>query len=175
VKINAVLQRGVNESSALDLVERFRHSGCTVRFIEFMDVGTLNQWRREQVVPAREMLARIAARWPLHPVAPAYRGEVAAYYAFDDGGGEVGFITSVTQPFCGDCSRMRLSAEGSIYTCLFAHEGTDLREMLRGGASDEEIAGRLAGIWNAREDRYSESRAGTPEVLRKVEMFHIGG
>jgi cyclic pyranopterin phosphate synthase len=178
IKINAVIQRGVNDHTALDLVERFRGTGVIVRFIEYMDVGNRNEWRQDLVVPSKELAARIAARWPLEPIEREYRGEVAERYRFADGGGQVGFISSVTQPFCGDCSRARLSSDGVLYTCLFASHGTGLRELLRRGARDEELLDVIRNTWLARTDRYSEQRA----ILRKehaderkVEMFYIGG
>lgn len=178
IKINAVVQRGVNDDAALALVERFRHSAVIVRFIEYMDVGNRNAWRSDLVVPSRELAARIAARWPLVALQPEYRGEVAERYAFADGAGEVGFISSVTQPFCGECSRARLSSDGALYTCLFATHGLDLRTALRAGATDAELLEKIRGSWASRTDRYSEQRA----MLRaqsaldpKVEMFHIGG
>ena len=178
VKINAVIQRGVNDAGALDLVERFRGTGVTVRFIEYMDVGNRNDWREQLVVPSRELQERIAARWPLRVIKREYAGEVARRYAFEDGQGEVGFISSVTQPFCGACSRARLSSDGSFYTCLFAETGTDLRGPMRAGADDNELTRIIRGVWNAREDRYSEQRV----ILRaressrhKVEMNYIGG
>jgi len=178
IKLNAVVQRGVNDHQVLDLVEHFRATGIIVRFIEYMDVGNRNDWNRQRVVPSQQLLERIRARWPLTALDPAYRGEVARRYAFDDGRGEVGFISSVTQPFCGDCSRARLSSDGKVYTCLFAAEGTDLRAPMRGGASDEELLGLIRAVWERRADRYSELRAklrhGAPEE-RKVEMFYIGG
>jgi cyclic pyranopterin phosphate synthase len=178
VKINAVVQRGVNEHSVEELVERFRGSGVIVRFIEYMDVGNRNDWRSELVVPSKELLARIGARWPLSPLERGYRGEVAERYAFADGQGEVGFISSVSQPFCGDCSRVRLSSDGVIYTCLFATHGTSLRDALRGGASDEQLLELISSVWLRRTDRYSEVRASLPRSHgepRKVEMFYIGG
>jgi GTP 3',8-cyclase len=177
IKINTVVQRGVNEDSVLPLVEHFRGSGVTVRFIEYMDVGNRNDWHQELVVPSRDLMARIAERWPLHVVKPEYAGEVARRYAFDDGRGAVGFISSVTQPFCGDCSRARLSSDGQIYTCLFAQTGTDLRGPLRAGADDEELSRIMRNTWTARTDRYSEQRV----MLRqraagpKIEMNYIGG
>src|SRR5215469_3801888 len=178
IKINAVVQRGVNDHTVLDLVERFRGTGVIVRFIEYMDVGNRNDWRSEVVVPSKELAARIAARWPLTSLEPNYRGEVAERYAFADGQGELGFISSVSQPFCGDCSRVRLSSDGVIYTCLFATQGTSLRDALRGGASDEQLLDTIRGLWHKRADRYSELRAslraGAAES-RKVEMFYIGG
>src|SRR5579863_2392725 len=178
IKINAVVQRGVNDHGVLALVERFRGSGAIVRFIEYMDVGNRNHWRSELVVPSKELVARIGARWPLRPLEPGYRGEVAARYAFEDGAGEVGFISSVSQPFCGDCTRVRLSSDGMIYTCLFATRGTSLRDALRGGASDETLLELIGAVWTARTDRYSELRASLPAPSaeqRKVEMFYIGG
>jgi GTP 3',8-cyclase len=176
IKINAVIQRGVNEHTALGLLEHFRGSGIVVRFIEYMDVGTRNDWDRSQVVSSQELLARIGERWPLVALEPLYRGEVARRYAFRDGAGEIGFIASVTQPFCGDCARARLSSDGKLYTCLFAAEGLDLRTPLRGGASDEELRALIVAIWERRADRYSELR----EVLRapglrRVEMNQVGG
>ncbi len=178
IKINTVIQRGVNDHTALDLVERFRGTGAIVRFIEYMDVGNRNEWRQELVVPSKELAARIAERWPLEPLEREYRGEVAERYRFADGKGEVGFISSVTQPFCGDCSRARLSSDGVIYTCLFATHGTSLRDHLRSGATDEQLLEIIRNTWLGRSDRYSEQRA----ILRKehgderkVEMFYIGG
>ena len=178
VKINAVVQRGVNDHTVLELLERFRGTGVIVRFIEYMDVGNRNHWSSELVVPSRELAARIAARWPLASLEPGYRGEVAERCAFADGQGEVGFISSVSQPFCGDCSRVRLSSDGALYTCLFATRGTSLRDALRGGASDEQLLELISGVWLRRADRYSELRASLPhgaEEPRKVEMFYIGG
>jgi cyclic pyranopterin phosphate synthase len=176
IKINAVVQRGVNEHSVLQLVEHFRGSGVIVRFIEYMDVGNRNDWQPGRVLPSRELAAMIAARWPLRPLDPNYRGEVAERYAFEDGSGEVGFISSVSQPFCGDCSRARLSSDGSLFTCLFATEGADLRGPLRAGATDDELAGLIRAVWSGRKDRYSELRA---DLRRrggsKVEMYFIGG
>jgi cyclic pyranopterin phosphate synthase len=177
IKINAVIQRGVNDEDAPDLVERFRGTGVTVRFIEYMDVGNRNEWRQDLVVPSQELAERIAARWPMEPVRPDKVGEVARRYAFRDGKGEVGFISSVTQPFCGACSRARLSSDGVFYTCLFAQAGADLRGPLRGGASDADLGALMRDVWTQRTDRYSEQRA----VLRqrktgaKVEMNYIGG
>ncbi|HEV7448029.1 MAG TPA: GTP 3',8-cyclase MoaA [Steroidobacteraceae bacterium] len=178
IKINAVIQRGLNDHTALDLVERFRGTGVIVRFIEYMDVGNRNDWRPDMVVPSKELVARIAERWPLRPLEREYRGEVAERYDFVDGAGEVGFISSVTQPFCGDCSRARLSSDGVIYTCLFATKGTSLRDALRGGATDDELLETIRNVWLARADRYSEKRAElrqAPGDHRKVEMFYIGG
>lgn len=176
IKVNAVIQRGVNDHTALDLVEHFRGSGVIVRFIEYMDVGNRNDWQASRVLPSRDLLAMIAARWPVRPLSANYRGEVAERYAFEDGAGELGFISSVSQPFCGDCSRARLSSDGSLFTCLFAHQGMDLRGPLRAGASDEELANLIGAIWSARGDRYSEQRAELrARSESKVEMFYIGG
>jgi cyclic pyranopterin phosphate synthase len=178
VKINAVIERGVNDHTALDLIERFRGKPVIVRFIEFMDVGNRNAWRPEMVVPSRELAARIIARWPMHPVAENYRGEVAQRWRFDDGAGEVGFISSVSQPFCGACSRARLSSEGKFYTCLFATEGLDLRAAMRDGASDSDIESLIRSRWLGRSDRYSELRdelrRSEPQP-KKIEMYYIGG
>ena len=178
IKINVVVQRGVNDHTLLDLLEHFRGSGHIVRLIEFMDVGNRNGWRLDQVVPSRQLLELVRARWPLRRVDQNYPGEVARRYKYVDGAGEIGFISSVTEPFCGNCSRARLSADGMLYTCLFANQGTDLRESLRNDADDEELADILSQIWLQRADRYSELRR--PElaeahVLRKVEMYRIGG
>jgi GTP 3',8-cyclase len=178
VKINAVIERGVNDHTALDLVERFRGKPVIVRFIEFMDVGNRNAWRPEMVVPSRELAARVVARWPMHPVAENYRGEVAQRWRFDDGAGEVGFISSVSQPFCGACSRARLSSEGKFYTCLFATEGLDLRAAMRAGASDADLENLIRGRWLGRTDRYSELRdelRRTEPQPKKIEMYYIGG
>jgi len=178
IKINAVVQRNVNDHTVIDLVERFRGTGVIVRFIEYMDVGNRNHWSEGLVVPSKELVARIGARWPLEPLEPGYRGEVARRYAFTDGQGEVGFISSVSQPFCGDCTRSRLSSDGVLYTCLFATHGTSLRDALRGGASDDQLLELIRGVWLARSDRYSEQRASLRRSLsdeRKVEMFYIGG
>ncbi len=177
LKLNCVVLRGVNDDQVLDLVARFRGSGHIVRFIEYMDVGTRNHWRREAVVPSTELKARIAARWPLRALQPNYTCEVARRYAFADGAGEIGFISSVSQPFCGDCSRARLSADGKLYTCLFARSGFDLRGPLRAGASDAELAALIAARWRQRADRYSERRAELRAggTLEKVEMYTVGG
>jgi cyclic pyranopterin phosphate synthase len=178
VKINAVIERGVNDHTALDLVERFRGTPVIVRFIEFMDVGNRNHWRPDMVVPSKELAARVNARWPMRPVSQNYLGEVAKRWRFEDGGGEVGFISSVSQPFCGACSRARLSSEGKFYTCLFASTGIDLRAPLRGGADDEELTRILRETWLLRADRYSEQREelrrASPEP-KKIEMYYIGG
>lgn len=177
IKLNCVVMRDINDAQTIDLVEHFRGTGHIVRFIEYMDVGTVNHWRRDLVVPSAQLRDRIHARWPLLPVQRGYRGEVAERYAFADGAGEIGFISSVSQPFCGDCTRARLSADGKLYTCLFAQTGHDLREPLRAGASDAELTALISARWQRREDRYSERRA----ELRargdshKIEMFSIGG
>lgn len=178
IKINVVVQRGVNDHTILDLLDHFRGSGHIVRLIEFMDVGNRNGWKMDQVVPSRELLENVSARWPVSAVGRNYPGEVASRYQYDDGAGEIGFISSVTKPFCGSCSRARLSADGVLYTCLFATQGTDLREPLRNGADDSELADILSRIWLQRADRYSELRR--PDVaeahpLSKVEMYRIGG
>jgi cyclic pyranopterin phosphate synthase len=176
IKLNAVIERGLNDHTALDLVERFRGTGVIVRFIEYMDVGNRNDWQRARVVPSQELLERIAARWPLTALEPGYTGEVARRYAFDDGGGEIGFISSVTQPFCGDCSRARLSSDGKLYTCLFAADGADLRAPLRGGATEAELGAMIRAIWERRADRYSELRDELRERnVQHVEMNHVGG
>ncbi len=175
IKINAMVRRGVNEDSVVELAKHFRGSGHVVRFIEFMDVGTTNNWRTEDVFPGAEIVERISAEFPAEPIEPAYRGEVARRWRYTDGQGEFGVITSVTQPFCGDCTRARLSAEGILYTCLFAAEGTDLRDTLRSGGSDESLRKLLRGIWQAREDRYSERRFADGERPSRIEMSYIGG
>lgn len=175
LKINTVVIRGVNDAGVIDLVERFRGTGVIVRFIEYMDVGTINHWRRADTVPSRELLERIASRWPLVPRGRNYHGEVASRYAFEDGQGEVGFVSSVTEPFCGSCTRVRLSSDGQVFTCLFAANGTDLKGPLRAGASDEELRAIVEGTWRRREDRYSELRASIAPGTEKVEMFYIGG
>jgi len=178
IKINVVVQRGVNDHTIIDLLEHFRGTGHIVRLIEFMDVGNRNGWRMDQVVPSRQVLDLVQQRWPLRAIDQNYPGEVARRYEYDDGEGEIGFISSVTEPFCGDCSRARLSADGMLYTCLFATHGTDLREPLRNGADDRELADILSQIWLQRADRYSELRRpdlAEAHVLRKVEMYRIGG
>jgi cyclic pyranopterin phosphate synthase len=175
VKVNMVVKRGLNEGSILEMARRFHGTGHTVRFIEFMDVGATNGWRLDDVVPAAEIVRTIGAELPLEPVDPAYRGEVAERYRYLDGGGEIGVIASVTQPFCGDCTRARISADGKIYTCLFAVRGHDVRAVLRGGADDAELAASIRSIWGKRTDRYSERRTEETAALRKVEMSYIGG
>ena len=175
VKVNVVVKRGLNEDGILPMARHFRGTGVVLRFIEYMDVGHTNGWRLDDVVPAAEIVAAIDAELPLEPVEAAYRGEVASRWRYRDASGEIGVISSVTQPFCGDCTRARLSADGQVYTCLFAVKGHDLRALLRSGASDEELAGALADIWRARTDRYSELRSAATADLPKVEMSYIGG
>jgi GTP 3',8-cyclase len=175
VKINAVVKRGANDEGILALAERFRGTPHTLRFIEYMDVGHTNGWRLDDVVPAREIVERIDAAWPLEPLAADRPDDTAKRWRYRDGAGEIGVIASVTEPFCGGCSRARLSAEGRLYTCLFAVKGHDLRGPLRLGASDDELAERLRGIWNRRTDRYSELRTSETASLPKVEMSYIGG
>jgi len=175
IKVNSVVRRGLNEHAIGDLAEHFRGTGTTVRFIEYMDVGHSNGWRLDDVVPAAEVVATIDARWPLEPVNPEYRGEVAQRYRYRDGAGEIGVISSVTQPFCGDCTRARLPADGNLYTCLFATAGHDLRGLLRSGADDAALADAMRVIWTGRDDRYSELRTLETVDLPKVEMSFIGG
>jgi cyclic pyranopterin phosphate synthase len=175
VKVNVVVKRGLNEGSVVEIARRFRGTGHAVRFIEYMDVGATNGWRMDDVVPAAEMVAAIGAEFPLEPVEAAYRGEVAQRYRYLDGAGEIGVIASVTQPFCGDCTRARLSADGKLYTCLFAIRGHDLRAILRSGASDGELDTAIRAVWEHRTDRYSELRTEDTSSLRKVEMSYIGG
>jgi cyclic pyranopterin phosphate synthase len=177
VKVNCVVQRGVNDGEILPLCRRFRELGHTLRFIEFMDVGTTNRWSLDQVVPALEVVGIISAAWPLEPVDAAYRGEVAARYRYADGRGEIGIVSSVTAPFCRDCNRARLSADGKLFTCLFASRGVDVLGRLRGGASDEELAAFIQSAWGARGDRYSEERAAIAPAAPggRVEMSYIGG
>ena len=175
IKINVVVQRGVNDHTLIDLLEHFRGSGVVTRFIEYMDVGNRNDWHAEQVVPSRELMATINARWPIEAVDAQYRGEVAKRYRFVDGQGEIGFISSVTQPFCGDCSRARLSSNGVLYGCLFATSGLDLRAPLRAGASDAELLEIVNGFWMRRADRYSELRGRQDIHGARVEMNYVGG
>jgi len=175
IKINTVIKRGVNESSVTELLEYFRGTGVIVRFIEFMDVGTINHWQMSDAVPAAELVERINARWPIKPAQRNYHGEVASRYVFEDGEGEVGFITSVSEPFCGSCTRARLSSDGKLYTCLFATEGVDLRGPIRAGASDADLHELLVNTWQERVDRYSEERAKHGSQEKKVEMYYIGG
>jgi cyclic pyranopterin phosphate synthase len=173
IKINCVVERGINDDQVLPLLAHFRGTGHVVRFIEFMDVGTCNDWSRERVVPSAELRDRIAARWPLRPLEANYRGEVASRYAFEDGQGEVGFVSSVSEPFCGDCHRARVSADGHLYTCLFAGDGHDLRPALSQGV--DALRERASALWTRRGDRYSEMRGAVGASRRHVEMFLIGG
>ncbi len=175
VKIDVVVKRGMNDRDFADIARRFRGTGHIVRFIEYMDVGNSNGWRIDDVVPGREIIETLQRVSPLVPADANYFGEVAERWMWADGTGEIGVITSVTQPFCGTCTRARLAANGELYLCLFAGTGHDLRALLRGGASDEEIASVLANIWRSRTDRYSEERSAATPGLRKVEMSHIGG
>jgi cyclic pyranopterin phosphate synthase len=175
IKINMVTKRGVNESSIVPMARYFKGTGMTLRFIEFMDVGSTNGWRLDDVVPAREIVAMIDREMPLEPVQAGYRGEVAARYRYKDGSGEIGVISSVTQPFCADCTRARLSADGSLYTCLFATQGHDLRALLRSGATDDDITHAIAAVWTERTDRYSDLRSEETAGLHKIEMSFIGG
>jgi cyclic pyranopterin phosphate synthase len=176
IKINAVIVRRVNESSIVDLARRFRGTGHILRFIEFMDVGNINGWNLDRVVPASEILERLRSVFPLEPVEAGYRGEVARRYRYVDGGGEVGVIGSVTRPFCGDCTRLRLSTDGKLFTCLFGGSGTDLKGPIRAGASDGELIEIISACWRGRDDRYSEQRASlTKKVDGKIEMYQIGG
>ncbi len=175
VKINAVVRRGVNDHTIVDLVRHFRGTGHIVRLIEYMDVCTTKGWRLDEVVPAREMIERIGAEMPLEPIDPNYRGEVARRWRHRDGGGEIGIITSVTQPFCSACTRARLSPEGRLFTCLFASSGHDLRSLLNDGADDERLARSIREAWSAREDRYSEVRTQLTARGRRIEMSYIGG
>ena len=186
IKINAVVQKDVNENAIVDLARHFKGTGHVVRFIEYMDVGNRNGWRRDQVVPAAEIVRRINDEMPIEPVESNYQGEVASRYRYRDGQGEVGMITSVSDPFCGDCTRSRLSTDGSVYTCLFASQGTSLRDPMRAGATDQELADLISGIWGRRTDRYSQERAelasleqfgeqSGEQTPRKIEMYQIGG
>jgi cyclic pyranopterin phosphate synthase len=178
IKINCVVQRGVNDGELLRLCEYFRERGHALRFIEFMDVGNTNHWTRDRVVPGREIVTRISERWPLEPLDPAYRGEVAARYRYRDGRGEIGLISSVTEPFCRDCHRARLSADGKLYTCLFASLGWDVLGAVRAGVTGRELEAFVSRIWRGRVDRYSDERSellasGGPRA--KIEMSYIGG
>ncbi len=175
VKVNAVVKRGVNEDDVLELARFFQGTGVILRFIEYMDVGATNGWRLDDVVPAAEIVAAINAELPLEPTEANYRGEVARRYRYRDGSGEIGVIASVTRPFCGECSRARISAEGKLYTCLFAVRGTDLRALVRSGATDEELRAAIGAVWSRRTDRYSELRTAQTAELPKVEMSYIGG
>jgi GTP 3',8-cyclase len=175
VKIDMVVKRGVNENSIVDMAGHFRNTGIILRFIEFMDVGSTNGWRMDDVVSAQEILDAVGKHWPLAPADPNYYGEVADRYRYLDGAGEIGIISSVTQPFCGTCTRARLSADGELFTCLFGIKGHDFRTLLRNGSSDEEISEFLRSVWSVRADRYSEVRSENTIPLRKVEMSRIGG
>ncbi len=175
VKINMVVKRGTNEQEIVPMARRFRSSGHIVRFIEYMDVGSTNGWRMDDVVPSAEVVKRIGEHFPLAPAEPNYTGEVAERWRYLDGAGEIGVISSVTQAFCHDCTRMRLSTEGSLFTCLFAQHGHDLKGLLRGGASDEQIVNEIAHVWRGRSDRYSEIRTAETARQSKVEMSYIGG
>ena len=176
LKLNSVVMRGINDAHVLDMIDHFRGSGHILRFIEYMDVGTCNEWREDLVVPSAELRERITARWPLRALPANYGGEVAQRWQFADGGGEIGFISSVSEPFCGDCTRARLSADGRLYTCLFASSGHDLLGPMRAGASDAELAALIAAVWSSRDDRYSEVRGKANSSTRKhVEMYEIGG
>lgn len=174
VKVNTVVRRGVNETEVLALVRHFRHRAIPLRFIEYMDVGSTNGWETQDVVPSRDLQALINAEYPLEAVAPAYGGEVSRRFAYADGGGEVGFISSVTQPFCGDCSRARVSAKGMLYTCLFATNGIDIRETLR-SSGPEAVRHLVTRAWQSRTDRYSEVRGRMPQSGARIEMSYIGG
>jgi cyclic pyranopterin phosphate synthase len=175
IKVNMVVKRGLNESSILPMARFFREKGYILRFIEYMDVGHSNGWRMDDVVPAAEIIKRISAEMPLEPAAPNYPGEVAGRWRYKDGSGEIGVIASVTQAFCRDCNRARLSAEGKLFTCLFAVKGHDFRELVRSSATDDEISQALEHVWNKRDDRYSEIRSNNTVSLPKVEMSYIGG
>lgn len=175
IKVNMVVKRSMNEESILPMARYFREKGYILRFIEYMDVGHSNGWRMDEVVPAAEIIKRISVEMPLEPLEPNYNGEVAERWQYKDGSGEIGVIASVTQAFCGTCTRARLTAEGKLFTCLFGIKGFDLREMLRSAASDEEIAEAIGRVWNKRADRYSEIRSEKTVALPKVEMSHIGG
>jgi cyclic pyranopterin phosphate synthase len=175
IKVNAVIERGVNDHTMVDLARHFKGTGVILRFIEFMDVGNSNGWNLERVVPLREMADRINRELGIAPAEANYRGEVAKRWTYLDGDGEVGFISSISQPFCGECTRARLSPEGELFTCLFAAHGHDFRALLREGATDSEIAAFLKRVWNLREDRYSELRSEATVGLERVEMSHIGG
>ena len=175
IKINMVVKRGVNDHQVLDMARYFRGSGHTVRFIEFMDVGSTNGWRMDDVIPSAEIVRRISAEFPLVQADPGYRGEVAARWRYADGAGEIGVISSVTQAFCRDCNRLRLSTEGSMYTCLFGQQGHDLRTLLRAGAAEDALRDEIVAVWRARGDRYSEIRTADTARASKVEMSYIGG
>jgi len=175
VKINMVVKRGVNDHSIVEMAERWRGSGHIIRFIEYMDVGSTNGWKMDDVIPSAEVVRRIGARWPLEPIGANYPGEVAERWRYRDGAGEIGVISSVTQAFCSSCTRMRLSTEGSLFTCLFAQSGHDLKSLLRSGASDGELRNEIAAVWQGRADRYSEIRTAETAKGKKIEMSYIGG
>ena len=175
LKINMVVKRGVNDKDIVAMAGRWRSTGHIVRFIEYMDVGSSNGWRMDDVIPSAEVVRRISARWPLEPVNPNYAGEVAERWRYVDGAGEIGVISSVTRAFCSSCNRMRLSTEGSLYTCLFAQSGHDLKALVRGGASDDELRNEIAAVWQGRADRYSEIRTEETSKAKKIEMSYIGG
>lgn len=175
IKLNVTVLKGQNDEAVLDIVDTFRGTGIIVRFIEFMDVGTMNGWRADQVVASEVLRDRIHAKWPVEPLERNYRGEVAKRYKFVDGQGEIGFISSVTEPFCGDCHRARISANGTLYTCLFANAGVDLRAPLRAGASDADLVALLQNVWRQRSDRYSEIRGKAIKATDRVEMYRMGG
>jgi len=175
IKINMVVKRGINDQSIVPMARHFRRSGHIVRFIEYMDVGHTNGWKMEDVVPASELIALIDEQFPLEPMNSIYPGEVANRWRYRDGNGEIGIIASVTQPFCGDCTRLRLSPEGSLYTCLFATSGYDLRKVIRNGATDKEIISKISKLWHSRNDRYSEIRSNKTIKMPKIEMSYIGG
>ncbi|MGQ0546364.1 MAG: GTP 3',8-cyclase MoaA [Betaproteobacteria bacterium] len=175
VKVTMVVKRGANDGEIVAMAGRWRGSGHIVRFIEYMDVGSTNGWRMEDVIPSAEAIRRIGEVWPLEPIDPNYPGEVAERWRYQDGAGEIGVISSVTQAFCSSCNRMRLSTEGSLFTCLFAQAGHDLKSLVRGGSSDEAIRNEIAAVWQKRADRYSEIRTSQTSPLKKVEMSYIGG
>ncbi len=175
LKINTVVQRGVNEATVMDLVDHFRGTPHTVRLIEFMDVGNINHWSREQVVPSAELLQRVHRRWPLRPVPSPVAGETARRFEFLDGAGEIGFISSITEPFCGACTRARVTADGVFYSCLFSSRGTELRPLLRAGGDERQLRDHIVAMWQQRNDRYSEVRNGGGAGRAKVEMFRMGG
>jgi len=179
IKINMVVKRGVNDQQVVEAARHWRDSGHILRFIEYMDVGSTNGWRMDDVIPSAEVLRRIGAAFPLAPAEPNYPGEVAERWRYTDGAGEIGVVSSVTQAFCRDCNRMRLSTEGALFTCLFAQQGHDLKALLRAGGSDDDLRDRIAAVWRLRDDRYSEIRTAQSEEMQarlpKVEMSYIGG
>jgi cyclic pyranopterin phosphate synthase len=175
VKINMVVKRGINDGDVEAMAGHWRSTGHVMRFIEYMDVGSTNGWRMDDVIPSAEIVRRISERWPLEPVEASYAGEVAERWRYRDGAGEIGVISSVTQAFCSSCNRMRLSTEGSLFTCLFGQTGHDLKSLVRGGASDEELRDEIAAVWQRRGDRYSEVRTEATAKAKKVEMSYIGG